>query len=62
MWETIIILAAVVIGAVAVLLIIKRQAKGGAPGCCGCPYGRDPSHCTPPPEADDVPAGCEKPK
>ena len=63
MWDIIIILAAVVIGAVASFLIIKRQAKSGAPGCCsGCPYGGAPSHCAPPPEAGDIPDGCEKPK
>ncbi len=61
MWETISILAAVVIGAVALFLIFKRQAKRGVPGCCrDCPYGANPSECTPPARAADVPPGCEK--
>lgn len=59
-WDIIIISAAVVIGAVALFLIIKRQATGGAACCRGCPYGGDPSRCAPPTDAGDVPAGCEK--
>jgi hypothetical protein len=63
MWETITILAAVVIGSVTLLLIIKRQVKRGAAGACsGCPYGSNPSECVPPADAPDVPDECEKPK
>lgn len=63
MWETIIILVAVVIGAVSLILIIKRQAKRGAAGACSaCPYGTNPSECAPPAHAPDVPDECEKPK
>jgi hypothetical protein len=59
MWEIIIVLAAVVTGAVAVFLIIKRQAKGGAAACCrGCPYGDEPSRCAPPAGAGDLPPDC----
>lgn len=61
MWETITILAAVAAGAIALILIIRRQAKGRAPGCCGnCPYGPNPSECAPPAAAADVPAECQR--
>lgn len=55
------IIAAVIIGAVAVFLIVRRQAKGDVPGCCrSCPYGSGPSECSPPPDAAALPPACDK--
>jgi hypothetical protein len=59
MWGTIIIIVAVAAGALALALIVRRQAKGAA-GCCDCPYGKSPRDCAPPARAEDAPAGCEK--
>ncbi|HUU56185.1 MAG TPA: hypothetical protein VMW93_02480 [bacterium] len=59
--EYVIVIAAVVVGGVAVFLLLRRQAKGDAPGCCGgCPYGRSPTECAPPENGADAPDGCEK--
>ena len=59
--EYAIVIAAIVIGGAAVFLLLRREAKGKGPGCCGgCPYGRSPAECDPPENGADVPAGCEK--
>jgi hypothetical protein len=58
MWETIAVITAAVVGALAVLLIVWRQSKSGAAGGCGgCAYGNDPSDCEPP---ADAPPHCPK--
>jgi hypothetical protein len=59
--EYAIIIAAVVIGGLAFFLLLRREATGEAPGCCGdCPYGRHPAECAPPENGADRPEGCEK--
>jgi hypothetical protein len=61
MWETLSIVAAVILGTAAVFLIIRRQAKSDSAGCCrNCPYGSGPSDCSPPVDADALPADCDK--
>jgi len=59
--EYVIVIAAVVLGGLAVFLLLRREAKGEAPGCCGnCPYGRHPAECSPPEGGTGTPDGCEK--
>lgn len=59
--EYALVIAAVLIGGAAVFLLLRREAKGEASGCCGdCPYGRHPAECAPPEDGADVPDGCEK--
>jgi len=59
--EYAIVIAAVVIGGLAVFLLLRREAGGKAPGCCNdCPYGSHPSECAPPEKGADRPEGCEK--
>ena len=59
--EYAIVIAAIVIGGLAVFLLLRREAKGAAPGCCGsCPYSRHPAECAPPEDDADLPEGCEK--
>ena len=61
--EYAIVIAAVLIGALAVFLLLRREAKGEAPGCCGgCPYGGHPAECAPPADGADIPPDCEKRK
>jgi hypothetical protein len=61
MWEMVAIVAAVAAGALAVFLIVWRQAKSGAAGrCSGCRYGADPSECDPPEDFADAPPRCPK--
>jgi hypothetical protein len=61
MWEYALVIGAVIVGGFVVFLLLRREAKGEAPGCCAhCPYGRRPSECEPPAGAADLPPDCEK--
>jgi hypothetical protein len=59
--EYVIVIAAVVVGGLAAFLLLRREAKGKAPGCCGsCPYGSHPAECAPPENRAGLPDDCEK--
>lgn len=59
--EYVIVIAAVVIGGLAVFFLLRREAGGKAPGCCsGCPYGSHPAECAPPEGGAGLPDDCEK--
>jgi hypothetical protein len=58
--EIAIIAAAIIFGAAAVFFIIRWQIRASASRCSSCPHGNSPLHCAPPPDADDLPADCDK--
>ncbi len=60
--DTLVALVAAGVGAVAILLIILRDARADADApCCGCPHGSDPTDCRKPPADAETPPGCENP-
>ena len=60
--DTLVAIAAVIIGAAVILVIVLRDARSGADGgpCCGCSYGSDPDDCHKPAENAAAPASCER--
>jgi hypothetical protein len=58
--EIAIIAAAILIGAGALVFIIRRQIRRGASYCSNCPHGKSITDCSLPEDAPDLPPGCDK--